>query len=222
MVLASLAEQVNMAGPKCPRCAQQITPGDPLAFYGALIFHLDCQRPHTLSREERTLLFRYCWEHVVAKCSACEQRFKQYQLGADLLAHRAYLCPRCRADLTEVCAAISTSARRCPMRFGYGYTRRATPRGGLSVMVGRGTKRCARRRPRSPCYGRRSSERFGAADPNAIARPGAGLAETDGKSGKHASGAGGRAVWADVPAETRSKCMRDLVRKRWAKRRGSK
>jgi hypothetical protein len=90
-----------MAGPKCPRCAQQITPGDPLAFYGALIFHLDCQRPHTLSREERTLLFRYCWEHVVAKCSACEQRFKQYQLGADLLAHRAYLCPRCRADLTE-------------------------------------------------------------------------------------------------------------------------
>jgi hypothetical protein len=48
------------------------------------------------------------------------------------------------------------------------------------------------------------------------------LAKIGAKGGRHASGAGGRAVWADVPAETRSKCMRDLVRKRWAKRRGSK
>lgn len=90
-----------MAGRKCPRCEQLITPGDPLALKGNQIFHLDCQRPHNLSREERMLLFRYCWHHVVAKCSACDQNFRQHQLGADLLAHRAYLCPRCRADLTE-------------------------------------------------------------------------------------------------------------------------
>ena len=47
------------------------------------------------------LLFRYCWGHAVAKCPACDQSFRQHQLGADLLAHRTYLCPRCRTDLTE-------------------------------------------------------------------------------------------------------------------------
>jgi len=47
------------------------------------------------------LLFRYCWDHAVAKCSACDKSFRQNQLGADLLAHRAYLCPRCREDLTD-------------------------------------------------------------------------------------------------------------------------
>jgi hypothetical protein len=40
-----------------------------------------------------------------------------------------------------------------------------------------------------------------------------------GAKGRHASGAGGRAVWADVSAEARSRRMRDLVRKRWARRR---
>jgi hypothetical protein len=43
------------------------------------------------------------------------------------------------------------------------------------------------------------------------------LAKIGAKGGKHASGAGGRAVWADVPAEARSRRMRALVRKRWAK-----
>jgi hypothetical protein len=43
------------------------------------------------------------------------------------------------------------------------------------------------------------------------------LAKIGAKGGKHSSGAGGRAVWADVPAEVRSKRMRDLVRRRWAK-----
>jgi hypothetical protein len=45
------------------------------------------------------------------------------------------------------------------------------------------------------------------------------LARIGAKGGKHSSGAGGRAVWADVPADARSKRMRDLVRKRWAKAR---
>jgi hypothetical protein len=44
------------------------------------------------------------------------------------------------------------------------------------------------------------------------------LAKIGANGGKHASGAGGRALWADVPAEVRSKRMRDLVRKRWAKK----
>lgn len=43
------------------------------------------------------------------------------------------------------------------------------------------------------------------------------LARIGATGGKHASGAGGRALWADVSAAERSKRMRDLVRKRWAK-----
>src|SRR5262249_56812588 len=31
----------------------------------------------------------------------CTASFRQHQLGGDLLAHRAHLCPRCREDLTE-------------------------------------------------------------------------------------------------------------------------
>jgi len=45
------------------------------------------------------------------------------------------------------------------------------------------------------------------------------LAKIGARGGKRASGAGGRVRWADVPAKERSKRMRDLVRKRWARRR---
>jgi len=44
------------------------------------------------------------------------------------------------------------------------------------------------------------------------------LAKIGAKGGRHASGAGGRAVWADVPAAERSRRMRAVVRARWAKR----
>jgi hypothetical protein len=45
------------------------------------------------------------------------------------------------------------------------------------------------------------------------------LARIGAKGGKHSSGAGRRAVWADVSPEARSERMRDLVKKRWAKKR---
>jgi len=45
------------------------------------------------------------------------------------------------------------------------------------------------------------------------------LAKIGAKGGRHASGAGGRAVWAEVPAAERSRRMREVVRKRWAKKR---
>ena len=48
------------------------------------------------------------------------------------------------------------------------------------------------------------------------------LAKIGARGGKRASGAGGRARWADVPADARSKRMRDLVRKRWAKAKRTK
>ena len=45
------------------------------------------------------------------------------------------------------------------------------------------------------------------------------VAKIGAKGGTHASGAGGRAVLADVPAAERSKRMRAVVRARWAKKR---
>jgi DNA-directed RNA polymerase subunit RPC12/RpoP len=89
-----------MAVPNCPRCGQVISSEDTLAFSGDKIFHLDCHRPHDLSPEERAVLFRYCHDHVVAKCFACAASFPQQDLGADLIASRSNQCPRCRADLT--------------------------------------------------------------------------------------------------------------------------
>lgn len=44
------------------------------------------------------------------------------------------------------------------------------------------------------------------------------LAKIGAKGGRHSSGAGGRAVWAGVSAEERSRRMRAVVRARWAKR----
>lgn len=85
---------------KCPRCGQVISAEDTLAFSGNKIFHLDCRRPRDLSIEERALLFRYCPDHVIAKCVACAASFTQHELVADLVASRSSLCPRCRADLT--------------------------------------------------------------------------------------------------------------------------
>src|SRR2546422_7881795 len=40
------------------------------------------------------------------------------------------------------------------------------------------------------------------------------LAKIGAKGGRHSSGAGGRAVWADVSAKERSERMRELVRDR--------
>ena len=63
--------------------------------------HIDCRRPRDLSPEERALLYRYCWGHAAAKCTACAKNFRHLELAADFLGHRTNLCPQCRADLTE-------------------------------------------------------------------------------------------------------------------------
>ena len=99
--VGALEAQVDMRPPRWPRCQAAFSEDDTVRLSGAIVVHLDCQRPRDLSREERILLFRYCWEHAVAKCTACDQSFRQHQLGGHLLAHRSYLCPRCRTDLTE-------------------------------------------------------------------------------------------------------------------------
>ena len=108
-----------MTQPKCPRCLQLLLSDDTVAVSRGRVVHVDCQRPRDLSREERILLFRYCWGHAVAKCPTCDQSFRQQQLGSDLLSRRTHLCPRCRADLTEslrghlsACAMLPEDVRR--------------------------------------------------------------------------------------------------------------
>src|SRR5262249_34608513 len=109
----------EVADPKCPRCLQVIWRDDTVSVSDGRVVHLDCQRPRDLSREERVLLFRYCSDHAVVKCPACDQSFRQQQLGSDLRGHRTHLCPRCRADLTEslrghlyACAMLPEEVRR--------------------------------------------------------------------------------------------------------------
>src|SRR5215470_18616808 len=67
-----------------------------------------------LTARERTLLFRACWDHTVARCQRCAIDLK----GIDLRARD--LCPSCRIDFTSAIrdhllacvAAAVLSARR--------------------------------------------------------------------------------------------------------------
>ena len=85
---------------QCHRCCRLLSADDTVSFDGDRIVHLDCRRPRDLSPEERKLLFRYCFDHVVAQCAACARGFRQQELGVDLLLYKSNLCPGCRADLT--------------------------------------------------------------------------------------------------------------------------
>jgi len=87
---------------KCPQCLQVISSDDSVRVSGSRVVHLDCQRPRHLTREERVLLFRYCWGHSVAKCPSCAQSLiRRHELASGLLDNRTHFCPRCRTDLTE-------------------------------------------------------------------------------------------------------------------------
>ena len=86
---------------QCSRCSQPIATTDMIHSADGRLSHLDCKRPQTLTPTERALVFVYCSEHVVARCPACDLRFRFGELAADFLAGRTNLCPRCRRDLTE-------------------------------------------------------------------------------------------------------------------------
>ena len=52
-----------------------------------------------LTPDERRLIFRYCWDHLVASCEPCQTQYRIDQLGVDLFRGRTHLCTKCRADL---------------------------------------------------------------------------------------------------------------------------
>jgi len=87
---------------QCSKCFRSIALSDIVEFSEGRLSHVNCARPRTLAMDERTLLFVYCANHVVAQCLACGLNFRIGELAADPLGgSRAYQCPRCRKALTE-------------------------------------------------------------------------------------------------------------------------
>ena len=104
---------------KCPLCYRSILPGDSVFSAGHPPSHVNCQRPQTLTGDERALLFYYCLDHPVARCEACARSFHLSEMAADLLGDRTHLCPCCRRDLTQsarthlyACAMLPAEVRR--------------------------------------------------------------------------------------------------------------
>ena len=92
----------------CSKCSQPIALTDTIESSNGHLSHSDCKRTKTLTAEERALIFIYCSDHAVAKCTACDQAFRFDELsvrflkeGGDLLDGSTNLCPHCRRDLTE-------------------------------------------------------------------------------------------------------------------------
>lgn len=98
----------------CLRCVQVVQPGDTLSFADGRVSHVDCRRRRMLSNEERTLLYRYCFAHAVAECSACTRSLRQTELGTDLFLGYTHLCPKCRQDVTESIRAHLHTCTRVP------------------------------------------------------------------------------------------------------------
>jgi hypothetical protein len=87
--------------PTCPRCSQLISPRDTVEVDRDRVVPFDCRLPQRLSREERALLFHYCWDHPVTECVPCARKFRQHELLWGPLAGNTDRCPRCLEDVTE-------------------------------------------------------------------------------------------------------------------------
>lgn len=105
---------------RCSKCSEPIAVSDIIESHDGRLSHVDCKRPHTLTAEERALLFVYCAGHAIAHCLGCDIRFRMTELASDMIdARRTNLCPRCRRDLTESarahlygCAMLPAEVRR--------------------------------------------------------------------------------------------------------------
>ena len=99
MVTASVVEA--MTEPMCPRCLQAVLPDDTVAVEGSQVTHLDCRQPRDLIRQERALMFVYCWGHA-AECPACGRSVRLFELDQDRFKRdKTMSCPRCQADLID-------------------------------------------------------------------------------------------------------------------------
>ena len=65
------------------RCSQPIALCDIIESHDGHLSHPDCTRPHTLTLQERALLFVYCLDHTIAYCLGCDTRFRMAELAVD-------------------------------------------------------------------------------------------------------------------------------------------
>ena len=105
--------------PVCPRCSRVFSPEDTIERDRDRVVHVDCLLPRRLSREERVILFEYCWDHGVVECVPCSRIFRQEELLASLFGGGMDRCPKCRKDLTDgirahlySCAMLPPTLRR--------------------------------------------------------------------------------------------------------------
>jgi len=69
----------------CAKCFRPISVTDVIESSGGRLSHSDCARSHGLTPEERSLLFVYCFDHVVAQSASCNRAFRMTELGPDAL-----------------------------------------------------------------------------------------------------------------------------------------
>ena len=94
-----MAEQQTVT---CPQCSRMISPEDTIVFGHGRLGHLDCRRPRVLGAEERTVVFIYCRDHIVAKCVDCVRQFYLPEVASlDSVGIRSHGCPWCHVDLTD-------------------------------------------------------------------------------------------------------------------------
>jgi len=103
-----------MPGPKCSRCRKSFSTSDTVESDGYSILHVDCGRPRCLSPEEYVFLYVYCWDHAIAECAGCAQKFRQEQFGSEPFSVSAYLCLHCQSDLTDSVRAHLLACVRLP------------------------------------------------------------------------------------------------------------
>ena len=85
----------------CSKCSQPIALTDNIESSDGRLAHTECERPQTLTPEERFLIFVYCSEHAVAQCLSCNRNYRFEELAAGLFRRHTNMCPRCGTDLTE-------------------------------------------------------------------------------------------------------------------------
>jgi len=86
---------------QCTKCSRPIALTDIIESSDGRLSHVDCDRPQTLTPEERSLVFAYCSEHAVAQCLSCNRQYRFEELAAGLFRRHTNMCPRCGTDVTE-------------------------------------------------------------------------------------------------------------------------
>ena len=60
----------------CSKCSHPIALTDIIESNNGSLSHMDCNRPHVLTPDERALVFVYCSDHIVARCPACDIHYR--------------------------------------------------------------------------------------------------------------------------------------------------